>query len=121
VARIDQTPFETEITGLTHDGRGVARRENGKAVFVAGALPGERVHAVRGVADQRQPVAGDRRQLQKLQRKAGRRGERRLGRLLATLPGLRPRHHLLPLRRVWPARFAPPPKGLFALRPRPGR
>ncbi len=45
MARIDQTPFETEITGLTHDGRGVARRENGKAVFVAGALPGERVMA----------------------------------------------------------------------------
>ena len=45
MARIDQTPFEAEITGLTHDGRGVARRENGKAVFVAGALPGERVMA----------------------------------------------------------------------------
>jgi 23S rRNA (uracil1939-C5)-methyltransferase len=45
VARIDQTPFELEITGLTHDGRGVARRPDGKAVFVAGALPGERVMA----------------------------------------------------------------------------
>lgn len=43
--RIDQTPFEAEITGLTHDGRGVARRPDGKAVFVAGALPGERVMA----------------------------------------------------------------------------
>jgi len=43
VARIDQTPFEAAITGLTHDGRGVARRADGKAVFVAGALPGERV------------------------------------------------------------------------------
>ena len=41
--RVDQTPFEVEITGLTHDGRGVARRGDGKAVFVAGALPGERV------------------------------------------------------------------------------
>lgn len=41
--RIDQTPFEAEITGLTHDGRGVGRRPDGKAVFVAGALPGERV------------------------------------------------------------------------------
>ena len=43
--RIDQTPFEAEITGLTHDGRGVARRADGKAVFIAGALPGERVMA----------------------------------------------------------------------------
>ncbi len=37
-------PFEAEIDGLTHDGRGVARRD-GKAVFVRGALPGERVRA----------------------------------------------------------------------------
>ncbi|MBA3485867.1 MAG: 23S rRNA (uracil(1939)-C(5))-methyltransferase RlmD [Lysobacter sp.] len=43
--RVDQTPFEAEITGMTHDGRGVARRADGKAVFVAGALPGERVIA----------------------------------------------------------------------------
>ncbi|KGM57513.1 23S rRNA methyltransferase [Lysobacter arseniciresistens ZS79] len=52
MARIDKTPFEAEITDLTHDGRGVARRpskapgEAGKAVFIAGALPGERVMAV---------------------------------------------------------------------------
>jgi 23S rRNA (uracil1939-C5)-methyltransferase len=48
--RIDKTPFEAQILDLTHDGRGVARRpaapgESGKAVFVAGALPGERVMA----------------------------------------------------------------------------
>ncbi len=35
---------ETAITGLTHDGRGVGRTE-GKALFVHGALPGERVTA----------------------------------------------------------------------------
>ena len=36
--------FEIAIDGLTHDGRGVGRRD-GKAVFVSGALPGERVRA----------------------------------------------------------------------------
>src|SRR5690606_33195776 len=43
VARLDQTPFELDIVDLSHDGRGVARRPDGKAVFVADALPGERV------------------------------------------------------------------------------
>lgn len=41
--RIDQTPFALDILDLTHDGRGVGRRDSGKAVFVAGALPGEQV------------------------------------------------------------------------------
>ncbi|WPL17820.1 23S rRNA (uracil(1939)-C(5))-methyltransferase RlmD [Thiorhodovibrio winogradskyi] len=39
---LPREPFEAEITGLSHDGRGVTHVD-GKAVFVAGALAGERV------------------------------------------------------------------------------
>ncbi|MCB1821712.1 MAG: 23S rRNA (uracil(1939)-C(5))-methyltransferase RlmD [Candidatus Competibacteraceae bacterium] len=38
-------PFTTQIESLTHEGKGVARR-NGKTVFVEGALPGEEVRCV---------------------------------------------------------------------------
>ena len=42
-----EAPSELAITDLSHDGRGVARTAEGKAIFVRGALPGERVLARR--------------------------------------------------------------------------
>lgn len=42
--RLPTEPIEASIESLSHDGRGVARVE-GKAVFIDGALPGERVLA----------------------------------------------------------------------------
>ena len=50
MARINQTPFEADIVDLGPDGRGIACRPEGhphagKAVHIAGALPGERVMA----------------------------------------------------------------------------
>lgn len=44
--RVDSTPFEAQVIDLAHDGRGVAKLD-GKTVFIANALPGERVIATR--------------------------------------------------------------------------
>ncbi|MCC7097636.1 MAG: TRAM domain-containing protein, partial [Thermomonas sp.] len=48
MARLDPSPQTLQVTDLSHDGRGVAHwpqahAQTGKAVFVAGALPGETV------------------------------------------------------------------------------
>ena len=41
---LPKVPMDITIDGMTHDGRGVGRCDN-KVVFVAGAIPGERVRA----------------------------------------------------------------------------
>lgn len=51
-----QPPFGLEIGDLTHEGWGVARRD-GKAVFVAGGLPGETVECVYTARRQRRDEA----------------------------------------------------------------
>jgi len=43
--RINPAPFLLDVVDLSHDGRGVARRDDGKTIFIAGALPGEQVLA----------------------------------------------------------------------------
>lgn len=40
-----EPPFTVQIDNLSHEGRGVARRD-GKAIFVEGALPGEEVRCL---------------------------------------------------------------------------
>jgi len=42
--KLDLTPFDVTVSGLSHDGRGVAR-VNDKVLFVFGALPGETIRA----------------------------------------------------------------------------
>src|SRR3954465_15760925 len=42
--------LELTVDRLAHGGNGVARREDGYVVFVAGAVPGDRVRAVVGKA-----------------------------------------------------------------------
>jgi 23S rRNA (uracil1939-C5)-methyltransferase len=57
MSRLPRTPLETTVDGFTHGGDGVARVD-GKAVFVPGALPGERIR-IRVVEDRRRWARAD--------------------------------------------------------------
>ncbi len=45
--RAPEGPFEIRVHDLTHEGVGIARQADGKAVFIPDALPGERVRYLR--------------------------------------------------------------------------
>ncbi|HXG28985.1 MAG TPA: 23S rRNA (uracil(1939)-C(5))-methyltransferase, partial [Nevskiales bacterium] len=45
--RAPEGPFEIRIQDITHEGVGVARQADGKALFIPDALPGERVRYLR--------------------------------------------------------------------------
>jgi 23S rRNA (uracil1939-C5)-methyltransferase len=45
--RAPEGPFEIRVHDLTHEGVGVARQADGKALFIPDALPGERVRYLR--------------------------------------------------------------------------
>ena len=40
---LPQEPIEATIESLAHDGKGIAHNEEGKVVFISGALPGEQI------------------------------------------------------------------------------
>lgn len=40
---LPQEPIDATIESLAHDGKGIAHNEEGKVVFISGALPGEQI------------------------------------------------------------------------------